>query len=83
MIGRCALGRAPLPTCRKSFAARGSFAGGHRCAIPYIDDVNISFDRVLLLSVALSLHCQHLLAQDKRVLVKRRAFRDPAYHTVR
>ena len=40
MIGRCALGRAPIP-CRKSFAARGSFGRGHRCAIPYIDDVNI------------------------------------------
>jgi hypothetical protein len=63
MIGRCALGRAPLLAWRKGFAARDSFARGHRCAIPYIDDVNISFDRR---EGSLSLHCQHLLAQDKR-----------------
>ena len=31
MIGRCALGRAPLLASRKSFAARDSFARGHRC----------------------------------------------------
>jgi hypothetical protein len=41
MIGRGALGRAPLLACPRSFAARGSFARGHRCSFPYIDDVNI------------------------------------------
>jgi len=33
MIGRCALGRAPLFACLRSFVARRSFCPGHRCAI--------------------------------------------------
>jgi len=46
MIGRCALGRAPLFACLTSFVARDSFCPGHRCAIPYIDDVNINLTGV-------------------------------------
>src|SRR5215831_5834624 len=40
MIGRCALGRAPLLPCPKSLAARASFGCDHRCSF-HIDDVNI------------------------------------------
>src|SRR5262245_18121369 len=40
MIGRCALGRAPLLPCPKSLEARASFGCDHRCSF-HIDDVNI------------------------------------------
>src|SRR5215467_3611971 len=50
MIGRAALGRAPLFACLRSFVARGSFCPAHRCAIPYIDDVNINLTGVAFAS---------------------------------
>ena len=50
MIGRCTLGRAPLFACLRSFVAGGSFCPGHRCAIPYIDDVNINLTGVAFTS---------------------------------
>jgi hypothetical protein len=80
MIGRCALGRAPFLALLKSFAAGDSFARGHRGAIPHIDGVNISFDRRCCCRLALSLHCQHLLAQDNRTLASvGHPFRDPGH----
>jgi hypothetical protein len=50
MIGRCALGRAPLFACLRRFVARGSFCPAHRCAIPYIDTVNINLTGVAFAS---------------------------------
>jgi hypothetical protein len=50
MIGRAALGLAPLFACLRSFVARDSFCPGHRCAIPYIDDVNINLTGVAFAS---------------------------------
>src|SRR5262245_24321942 len=50
MIRRYALSRAPLFACLRSFVARGSFCPGHRCAIPYIDDVNINLTGVTFAS---------------------------------
>jgi len=50
MIGGSALGRAPLFACLRSFVARDLFCPGHRCAIPYIDDVNINLTGVAFAS---------------------------------
>jgi len=50
MIGGSALGRAPLFAYLRSFVARDLFCPGHRCAIPYIDDVNINLTAVAFAS---------------------------------